>query len=113
MPRGAPFLGITHIDEENDVLLVGDFNLEPDDEYLSELRGMDGMRYINFKPTTLGENLYDNIWFQGQYTIEFIETGIVRFDEDYFDDDDDAASLTVSDHRPLWARFDTTVDDDG
>ncbi|MBN1686934.1 MAG: endonuclease/exonuclease/phosphatase family protein [Spirochaetales bacterium] len=103
---------VQQLDGENDVLLAGDFNLSPDDPYLEELRHIEGMRYVNDKPTTLGERLYDNIWFQSQHTREFIETGVLRFDEDFFDNDDKAASLAVSDHRPLWARFDTTSDDD-
>lgn len=103
---------VQEMDDENDILLVGDFNLRPDDEYLSDLRRIEGMRYINIEPTTLGENLYDNIWFQNHHTVEFVETGVVRFDEDFFDNDDDAARLMVSDHRPLWARFDMTLGDD-
>ncbi len=103
---------VQDLDGENDVLLAGDFNLRPDDDYLEELRRLEGMYYVNIEPTTLGERLYDNIWFQRQFTGEFMETGVVRFDEDFFDNDDRAASLFVSDHRPLWARFSTTSDDD-
>lgn len=91
-------------------LLYGDRKSDRRQEAI--LLDMEGMQFINLEPTTLGENLYDNIWFQRQYTLEFIETGIVRFDEDYFDNDDEAAKLIVSDHRPLWARFDIAGGDD-
>ena len=38
--------------------------------------------------------------------------GIIKFDEVLFGNDDKKASLMISDHRPLWAEFDTRVDDD-
>ena len=40
------------------------------------------------------------------------ERGSDRFDETYFDNDDDAALKAVSDHRPVWADFRTHIDDD-
>ncbi len=42
----------------------------------------------------------------------FGEFGIVKLDEDLYGNDDKAASLAVLDHRPLWARYDTSRDDD-
>jgi endonuclease/exonuclease/phosphatase family metal-dependent hydrolase len=103
---------VQSIDEENDVLLMGDFNLAPEDDFLGELRNEDGMTFVIESPTTIADRLYDNVWFQESHTGEFLEAGVYRFDEELFDDDDEAASLAVSDHRPLWVRFDTTYDDD-
>ena len=46
-------------------------------------------------------SLYDNILFQTNHVTEYTgENGIDRFDETDFDNDDKAASLAVSDHRP-------------
>ena len=41
------------------------------------------------------------------------ESGIDRFDEIHFGNDDAAASLAVSDHRPVWGIFRIDADDDG
>jgi len=47
------------------------------------------------------------------FTREFTSTyGIIKFDEVLFGNDDKKASLTVSDHRPLWAEFEVIADDD-
>ena len=41
------------------------------------------------------------------------QNGVDDFDVTVFDNDDRAASLAVSDHRPVWATFVTDeVDDD-
>jgi len=101
-------------DAENDVLLLGDFNLGPDDIGFESLKVIPNMIYVNSEvPTSIKDKLYDNIWFQVHFTTEFTGTyGIIKFDEVLFGNDDKKASLTVSDHRPLWAEFDTSVDDD-
>ncbi len=59
-------------------------------------------------------SLYDNIWLQSDHVGEYTGvSGIDRFDETDFGNDDDAANLAVSDHRPVWAEFETSADDDG
>ena len=64
-------------------------------------------------PTSIRGKLYDNIWFQAHFTKEFTGTyGIIKFDEELYGNDDKKASLMISDHRPLWAEFDVSVDDD-
>ena len=72
------------------------------------------MIYVNGKvPTSIKDNLYDNMFFQSNYTREFTgKYGVVKFDEVIFGNDDKKASLMVSDHRPLWAEFEVSVDDD-
>ena len=101
-------------DAENDVLLMGDFNLGPDDSGFQSLKAIPNMVYVNGEvPTSIKDKLYDNIWFQAHFTKEFTGTyGIIKFDEVLFGNDDKKASLMVSDHRPLWAEFETSVDDD-
>lgn len=100
--------------DENDVLLMGDFNLSPQDEGFEPLRELPGMVFVNKDlPTSIKDRLYDNIWFQSQYTQEYTDQFVVmKFDETDFGNDDRAASLAVSDHRPLWAIFDIRNDDD-
>jgi hypothetical protein len=66
--------------------------------------------------TTISEtSLYDNLWWDAEFVTEWTgAAGVDRFDEAVFDNDDDAASLAVSDHRPIWATFETSLaDDDG
>ena len=59
-------------------------------------------------------SLYDNIFFQTDAVTEYLgRSGIDRFDETDFGNDDTAASLAVSDHRPVWAVFSLTGDDPG
>ena len=59
-------------------------------------------------------SLYDNIFFQKNHVKEYLNrSGIDKFDETDFGNDDQAASLAVSDHRPIWAVFRTNFDDDG
>jgi deoxyribonuclease-1-like protein len=101
-------------DGENDVLLLGDFNLPPEDDGFAELRTVTGIFPLNStRPTTIRDSLYDNIWMQSQYCGEFTgDWGVFSFDELLYGNDDKAASLAVSDHRPLWARFDTAGPDD-
>jgi len=102
---------------EQDVLLVGDFNKEPNDGLAySGLFGIDSLEYLfdlPLKTMIWDSNLYDNIFFQSMYVTEF--TGrkeINYFDETMFANDDDIANLMVSDHRPVWAEFKTNEDDD-
>jgi len=102
---------------EKDIILVGDFNREPnDDEAFSALRNIPSMKNLFDLPqksVIFDTNLYDNIWFQMDHVKEWTGfKGIDKFDETQFANDDKKASLAVSDHRPVWAIFDTTKDDD-
>jgi len=102
---------------EKDIILVGDFNREPnDDKAFSGLRSIPSMNNLFDLPQKsiiFDTNLYDNIWFQTDYVKEFTGyRGIDKFDETQFANDDKKANLAISDHRPVWAIFDTTKDDD-
>ena len=103
---------------EDDVLLVGDFNRNPTDaESYRPIMAFPSMtRLFTFpqKSHIRGSSLYDNIFFQKNNVTEYLnKSGIDRFDETDFSNDDKAANLAVSDHRPVWAVFSTKVDDDG
>jgi len=101
---------------EKDILLMGDFNLPPDDR---------GWEILSHRPmvspelmTTIQDSSsYDNIWYSEEHTTEFDRRySVIRFDEFLFDNDDSAASRAVSDHRPVVGYFryspDPALDDD-
>ncbi len=102
---------------EQDVILLGDFNRNPDDllayQPLMSIPGMTHLFQLPEKSHIKDTSLYDNILFQASYVTEYTgNSGIDRFDETDFGNDDKAASLAVSDHRPVWAEFRIDTDDD-
>ena len=102
---------------EEDVLLVGDFNRDPNDtEAYSRIMAIPSMTRLFELPQKShirDSSLYDNIFFQTDYVTEYLgSSGIDKFDETDFGNDDQAANLAVSDHRPVWAVFGIEIDDD-
>ena len=105
-------------DAEQDVILLGDFNRNPDDQSaygpLLSIRSMGHLFQLPQKSHIKDTSLYDNIFFQTNHVTEYTgESGIEHFDEIHFGNDDAAASLAVSDHRPVWGTFRIDTDDDG
>ena len=103
---------------EEDVLLVGDFNRNPNDaaaySRIMAIPSMTRLFELPQKSHIRDSSLYDNIFFQADAVTEYRgRCGIDRFDETDFGNDDKAANLAVSDHRPVWAVFSVTRDDDG
>jgi endonuclease/exonuclease/phosphatase family metal-dependent hydrolase len=103
---------------EEDVLLVGDFNRNPNDaESYSRIMAIPSMIRLFELPQKShirDSSLYDNIFFQMDAVTEYLDrSGIDKFDETDFGNDDKAANLAVSDHRPVWAVFSIDRDDDG
>lgn len=109
---------IQHADaNENDVILLGDFNRNPDDaRAFARLESIPSMINLFDLPLTSDiqdTSLYDNIFFQSGHTAEYTgECGINKFDETDWANKDRAASQAVSDRRPVWARFSMQIDDD-
>ena len=102
---------------EQDVILLGDFNRNPDDgeayRPLLDIPMMTQLFQLPQKSHIKDTSLYDNIFFQTDHLTEYTgDSGIDRFDETDFGNDDVAASLAVSDHRPVWGTFHTANDDD-
>ena len=102
---------------EEDVLLVGDFNRNPNDaEAYSPIMAIPSMTRLFELPQKShirDSSLYDNIFFQTDAVTEYLGiSGIDKFDETDFGNDDKAANLAVSDHRPVWAVFGTNLEDD-
>lgn len=102
--------------KEKDVIVLGDFNFPPTDVGWSQLKDHQSMTHLISPPakTTITDtSLYDNFWFQSNYTKEYTGNhGIIHFDETMFGNNDRQAKLTVSDHRPIWATFSTIDQDD-
>jgi hypothetical protein len=103
---------------EEDVILFGDFNRNPDDgiayQPLKRISGMINLFQLPKKSHIKDTSLYDNIFFQSIHVTEYTgKSGIDHFDETDFGNNDKAASLAVSDRRPVWADFRTDKDDDG
>ncbi len=60
-------------------------------------------------------SLYDNLWFQTSFVSEYTsEGGAYNFVDDLFAGEDKYrdARTHVSDHLPVWGRFDTSGPDD-
>ena len=90
---------------EEDVLLVGDFNRNPNDaaaySRIMAIPSMTRLFELPQKSHIRDSSLYDNIFFQADAVREYLgRCGIDRFDETDFGNDDKAANLAVSDHRP-------------
>ena len=103
--------------DENDVILVGDFNRDPSDtkafSTLMKHPSMAPLFTLPQKSQIKDSSLYDNFFFQTDYLTEYLGiSGIDKFDETDFGNDDRAANLDVSDHRPVWAVFSIKNDDD-
>ena len=119
--RRPELLALSHVyDEiqaknpsEHDIIVVGDFNLPPNDAGWTDFLRKPSMTYLIKPPAKTiitDTSLYDNFWFQTQFVREYAaQTGIIKFDEDIFHNDDPSAEKAVSDHRPIWAKF--AVDD--
>ena len=95
---------------EQDVILLGDFNRNPDDQLAYRpLLSIPSMRHLFQLPQKShikDTSLYDNIFFQTRHVTEYTgDSGIERFDETLFRNNDAAASLAVSDHRARVGNF--------
>lgn len=102
--------------KENDVIMLGDFNFDATDIGWAGLKAIDSMKYIippSLKTMISDSYAYDNFWFQAMHTKEYTgKYGVERFDQTMFSNNKYQAKKEVSDHRPVWAEFDTSTDDD-
>ncbi|MDP2653311.1 MAG: endonuclease/exonuclease/phosphatase family protein [Candidatus Omnitrophota bacterium] len=101
---------------EKDIIVLGDFNLPPVDSGWADFKAIPEMIHLISPPekTTITDtSLYDNFWFQRDSLREYTgRAGVIRFDENMFQNDDAGAERAVSDHRPIWADFRTSMQDD-
>lgn len=100
--------------EEGDQLLLGDFNFDAADSGW-QIERMVSVVGPEVKTTVTDTSSYDNVWYDPARTGEYAGLlEVYRFDELLFGGDDEAASLAVSDHRPLAVVLRTGMaDDDG
>jgi len=108
-------------EKENDILVVGDFNLLPGDKSFEWSGGASDNLWENVKPlfdkdgegTTLSKTpkLYDNIFFDTKELREYHESALDKFHITYFDGDKRVARR-VSDHLPVTAEFKIRLKDD-
>lgn len=105
---------LANVDEANgaeaDVLLMGDFNLPADDDAW-DLVGYEYLVSPSIKTTITDTSSYDNIWLPTNGTEECNGSIAVYCFDNAFESDS-AASLAVSDHRPISTTFDISKDDD-
>jgi endonuclease/exonuclease/phosphatase family metal-dependent hydrolase len=102
---------------DNDLFLVGDFNRNVGDSgSLTELLTVDTMidTVKADTPTKIkANNTYDHILFQTKFVTEYNgASGVYKFDETLFDNDDDKSRLVCSDHRPVWVIIEVPESDD-
>ena len=102
--------------DDDDMILVGDFNRSIGDRAFDHLLGLPGLIRANEDtgPTHISSmSTYDQVFLSTQTTSEWTGNwNTVRFDETLFADNDQAANLAASDHRPVWISLQASVDDD-
>lgn len=98
--------------DEDDVLLVGDFNLYPGSSALNDLpKRVTSLFQRPLATNIRGDRLYDNIFLDEKHLQEYLYSAIDEFDEIEFDNNDHEADH-ISDHRPVWAVFSINLEDD-
>ncbi len=87
------------------IAFFGDFNLSSHESEFDDLRGK-GMEATIFGETTIADSDYDDIFINRRMRDNAYnyQSGIYRFDELLYDNND-AAAEQISDHRPVWALF--------
>ena len=95
--------------KENDIIVLGHFDLPPDDPAFSRFLSIthDMTYLIKDEPTLLRhDRVADNIFIPRKYIQEYEElSGVDRFEDDLFDGEASFAARAVSNSRPVWARF--------
>ena len=91
--------------QEDDFILLGDFNEEPDDYARYRwMRQQHAALPSRWKTNTAMTKAYDNIVFDQTLTAEFTnQAGVMNLMEEYKISKDDAKH--ISDHMPVWAVF--------
>lgn len=103
---------------DDDVILCGDFNRNAGDAsslgvLQSAIPGLIDTTSPDVPTKIDTSNTYDHLMFQTNFVTEYTGLhGVIRFDEEMFADDDELASETCSDHRPVWAEFVVPAADD-
>jgi hypothetical protein len=101
---------------DDDLILCGDFNQNVEHWAFDSLYSISGLLCANHDtpPTKIkSRNTYDQIFISTDFTHEWTgEYKTVRFDETMIGNDDDAARIEVSDHRPVFLTLYVPLTDD-
>lgn len=101
---------------DDDLILVGDFNRNVGDVSFDGLLSVAGVVRAEENPPSThisGTSTYDQVFLDPGRTTEWSGgMQVHRFDEELFADDDAAASLACSDHRPVSIRLRLSGGDD-
>ena len=98
---------------DRDVIILGDFNEMRASPNLPLFESLGFVR-LNREPTNLSSTeIYDALLINPRHTREYAgNSGVVRFDESRYGNDDKLAARDISDHRPAFADFSITGPDD-
>lgn len=98
---------------EKDIIVLGDFNEQRTRPNLHYFATSNWETLVTGPTNLSSKEIYDHILINATYTREYDgNTGVYHFDEELFQNQDKDAVKTVSDHRPAWADFKTTLPDD-
>ena len=88
--------------ENTELILCGDFNQSSDRTVFHAMREVATPAIPSTTDTTVGQTFRpdDNIWVDNDLAFE--NPGVFRHDDEWFDGDNDEASLHLSDHYLVW-----------
>lgn len=104
-------------DEDNDILLLGDFNIKGKDaekykDHFDELIGKGFRNAICFGEDTMlsaNDSTLDNIFYLEGTDLDLVCSDVLEFDKEFGEGYD----TRISDHYPVWSTFEIPeVDDD-
>ena len=98
--------------KEENLILLGDFNMPPDDSSWKPMRDMGFVPLLQrpAKTTVGGISLLDNIWMRRKDVRDYVvRYGFVPFDRGVARE---KAMREISDHRPVWVTLSADVDRD-
>ena len=99
--------------EDNDILLLGDFNVEKNyEDHFDELTGKGFKETIPFGTDTMwsgsNKSTLDNIFYLKAQDLKLKSFDVLEFDNEFGEGYDQK----ISDHYPVWATFEIKEDDD-
>lgn len=97
---------------EQDVILLGYFGFPPDDPGW-KIPHWSALIEKSSRASVDEAGTHANIWINDYFTTEYLgEAGVVDFDAERFFAETRGTAAEKRYHRPVWARFDTSEDDD-
>jgi endonuclease/exonuclease/phosphatase family metal-dependent hydrolase len=98
---------------EKDVIILGDFNEQKARPNLHYFNAVGWQTVVTDRTNLSSRETFDHIVLCPRFTREYTgTTAVVHFDETLYGNQDKRAASEISDHRPAWAEFSTTMPDD-